>query len=74
MPGTVHIANKIWTLTHCLVGEKKKKERRGGERLRLFGWHERKESGLIGENHFLWGLPFCNQPIFGRKERGKEGD
>jgi hypothetical protein len=27
MPGTVHIANKIWTLTHCLVGEKKKKRK-----------------------------------------------
>ena len=46
MPGTVHIANKIWTLTHCLVGEKKKKkERWGGERLRflcLVGMREKK--------------------------------
>ena len=31
MPGTVHIANKIWTLTHCLVGEKKKKKRKDEE-------------------------------------------
>jgi hypothetical protein len=54
--------------------KEKGKMRRGKIAFPLIGWHERKESGLIGENHFLWGLPFCNQPIFGRKERGKEGD
>jgi hypothetical protein len=59
-----------------LKKKKKKKKKRGKMRrgkiaFPLFGWHERKESGLIGENHFLWGLPFAINPYLGGKRGGR---